>query len=745
MIGKTISHYKILEKLGEGGMGIVYKAEDTKLKRTVALKFLPPEFTRDKEAKTRFVHEAQSASALEHNNICNIHEIDETDDGHMFIAMAYYEGETLKEKIASQPLPITEAINITIQIAQGLIQAHKKDIVHRDIKSANIIITSEGVAKILDFGLAKLKGQTKLTKEGTIPGTVAYMSPEQTTGEEVDQRTDIWSLGVVFYEMLTGQLPFKGHYDQAIMYSIMNEEPNSITSLHAGVPTELEQITKKALEKEKDERYQNTDNLLVELKSCRKKIESGIFEKQLRKTKPKPSIAVLPFRNMSSDVEQEYFCEGISEEIINALTHIEDLRVIARTSAFSFKGKFVDVREIGRKLDVDSLLEGSVRKVGNRLRITAQLIKASDGSHLWSEKFDRDIEDIFAIQDEISLAIVDRLKVSLMEKEKEQLQKRYTEDQEAYFLYLKGVFHLNKYTPEGSKKALEYFQKAVEKDQQFALAYVGIADSYGNLGNLSILPPEEVLLKSKDALNRALEIDDSLSEAHGALAFLAFFYEWNWDEAENRYKKTLHLNPGDARAHGWFAWFLLAMGRFDDAIKEIKKAQEIDPLLPLYYAFAIAIYGYPGKFSKSIEQFHKAIELEPNFGLAYFHLGSTYFSQKKYDDAINSFQKAKELSTGSGWAESCLGATYAILGKADKAKQILKQMISQKKDQYISPFCIAFIFYYLGEKDKALEWFEKAFQEGDIMMAYAKVMFGFDEIRKEPKFQAIMKKMKLIK
>ena len=442
MIGKTISHYKILEKLGEGGMGVVYQAHDTKLDRYVALKFLPSQLTQSDTDKARFLQEAKAAAALDHTNICAIHEIDETEDGQMYIAMAYYEGETLKDKIARCPLPIAQAIDFTIQVTQGLQRAHESNIIHRDIKSDNIIVTKRNEVKILDFGLAKLKGKTKLTKEGTTLGTVAYMSPEQTTGEEVDNRSDIWSLGVVLYEMITGKVPFKGAYEQAVMYSILNEEPEPVTGLRTGVPMGLERIINKILAKDPRERYQTTADLLVDLRNIKKesKPEVKSAKKELRQmVSKKPShkililgsltlvtvfivctfllfkgtvkkeslqtevinqvrkIAVLPFVNMSTDKDQEYFCDGISEELINRLAKLSGFQVTARTSAFSFKGKTLDIPSIGKKLKVDIILEGSVRKEGNKLRITAQLIKVADGFHLCSETYDRLVKDVFAI------------------------------------------------------------------------------------------------------------------------------------------------------------------------------------------------------------------------------------------------------------------------------------------------------------------------------------------------------------
>jgi len=736
MIGKTISHYKILEKLGEGGMGIVYKAEDTQLKRMVALKFLPPELTRDPEAQERFIQEAQAAASLDHPNICTIYEVDDC-EGQVFIAMTYIEGKSLKEKIEANLQDLREVLEIAIQIAEGLQAAHEKGIVHRDIKSANIMVTTRGQAKIMDFGLAKFAGRTKVTKTGSTMGTVAYMSPEQTRGEEVDHRTDIWSFGAVLYEMVTGQVPFGAEYDQAVVYSILKEDPEPVGALRDHVPFKLGEIVQKSLEKEVGERYQSVAELLADLNEVR----SETFEPP-RKEKERrvPSIAVLPFANMSTDAEQEYFCDGMAEEIINALTHIENLHVVARTSAFAFKGQNVDIRDIGRKLDVEHVLEGSVRKAGNRLRITSQLIKVADGYRLWSERFDRELDDVFAIQDEISLAIVEKLKVQLLGEDKAKIVKRYTEDPEAYNLYLKGLYFLNKLTEEGTHRGLEYFQKSIEKDPEFALAYLGIADTFANIGVLSLMPANEAFSKAREMLEIALQIDSTLYQAHSVLALIAFWYDWNWKEAEHQFEEALAHNPGYANAHFWYVWYLTAMGRFDEAITESKIAQELDPLLPLYYAGAITIYAFAGRFDEALEQFHKAIELDPNSGLAHFHMGNAYRIQKKYDEAANTFQKAIEFTTGLGWAEMSLAGIYALQGKRDKATQILEEFLEQKKKRYISSFCIAATYNYLGETDKTFEWLEKAYQERDNLMPLLNIWDAFENLRDDSRFRALLKK-----
>jgi serine/threonine protein kinase/Tfp pilus assembly protein PilF len=741
MIGQTVSHYKILEKLGGGGMGVVYKAQDTRLDRPVALKFLPPDLTRDPEAKERFIHEAKAASALQHANICTIHDIEEH-DGQLFIVMDCYEGETLKKRIDRGLLKIEEALDIAVQIAQGLQKAHEKGIVHRDIKPANILITTDDVAKIVDFGLAKLTGRSVLTKSGTTVGTAPYMSPEQARGEQVDQRTDIWSLGVVMYEMVTGRLPFAAEYAEAIMYRILHEEPQAITSLRSNVPMELERIVKKAIAKNPEERFQNTGDILVDLKSLRKGLESGVSGERVSTPKSMTSIAVLPFEDMSPQKDQEYFCDGIAEELINALSHIKDLRVAARTTAFSFKGTKQDLREVGRKLNVNTVLEGSIRKAGNKLRITAQLIDVVNGYHLWSEKFDKEMGDIFAIQDEISMGIVENLKLKLLPAEKAAIEKRYGRDAEAYNLYLRGLYFYNRATPECLEKGLKYFQEAIDKDPSFALPYTAIAMVYLLYGMLSFgLAPTEILAKSKAALTKALELDDNLAEAHFIAGGIAHNIEWDWKAAENHFEKALALNPGMAICRAYYAWFLTAMGRFDEAMKQVKKAQEIDPLTPLCYAMGAGIHVTAGKLDEGIDQFHKAIELEPNFALAYEHGARLYFAKGMIEEARSALEKALRLVPSWDAAEMGLGVIYNIKGEKEKAEKVLEDLIERKKRMHVSSSVIAMLAYQLGQQEKAFDLLETAFEERDGFMSYLQVFAEFAQLRSDARIKPLLRRM----
>ncbi len=745
MIGKSISHYKILHKLGEGGMGVVYKAQDTKLERVVAIKFLPQHLTTESVEKERFVHEAKAASALNHTNVTTIYEIDEF-EGQTFIVMEYCEGQTLRKIVEKETLSIKKVLDIAIQICEGLTIAHEKGIVHRDIKSDNIMLTPRGQVKIMDFGLAKLKGATKLTQSRSTLGTAAYMSPEQAQGKEADHRSGIFSFGVVLYEMVTGRLPFKGEHEAATIHSIVKDTPEPLARYKSGVPGELQRIVGKAMEKDLEMRYQHVDDLGADLRKLKTELETGVTRTLEAATKPKPSIAVLPFTDLSADKDQEYFCDGMAEEIINALTHVEGLHVVARTSAFSFRGKEIDIREIGKKLNVKTVLEGSVRKAGNRLRISAQLVNVADGYHIWSEKYDRDLEDIFAIQDEISLAIVDKLKIKLLRKEKAALVKRYTDDLEAYSLYLKGRYHWNKRTPEGLKKAIQHFEQVIERDPSYALAYAGLADSYILLAEHSLLPPKDAFPRAKAAVIKALDIEETLSEAHTSLAFIKTLSDWDWMGAEKEFKQAIEFNPGYATAHQWYAEHLTMTGRYAEAIAEFKRAQELDPLsLIIGVASAVTLFCGTRRYDRVIEECQKVLEMDPNFGGALNVLGMVYRERAMYEEAIEAFQKARTFDEGNTWVTAELGHAYAVSGNRSEAQKVLDELEQLSKRSYVPPDNIALVYWGFGKKNLTFEYLEKAYEGRSVGLSWLKADPIFDSLRSDPRFIKLLKKVGLEK
>lgn len=711
MIGRTVLHYKVHKKLGEGGMGVVYQAEDSKLKRTVALKFLQPHLFGDSAGKARFLYEAQAAAALDHPNICTIYEIDEANN-QTFISMAHVDGESLKEKIQSRPVELKEVLDIGIQAAEGLEAAHQKAIVHRDIKSANIMVTPTGQVKITDFGLAKLAGRTKVTRSGTSVGTVDYMSPEQTRGEDVDQRTDIWSLGVVLYEMVSGQLPFHGDFDQAVVYRILNEDQMPLTGLVADLPAEMERIIAKALAKRLDDRYERAAEMAADLKSLRKELFSNSMA-GIPATTPQVSVAVLPFTNMSPDKDQEYFCDGMAEDIINDLTNVEGLRVVSRTSSFAFKERNEDIREIGRKLRVKTLLEGSVRKVGNRLRITAQLINVGDGYHIWSQRYDRELEDVFAVQDEISQNIAHALKVRLTPQEKQAMEKTATRDVHAYDLYLRGRELFHQWHRDGIERSLEMFSQAIERDPRYSLAYAGMADCYCVLFT-DCGRKKEHLEKAIEFSRKALELDSSLAEAHAAHGYAITCLNKEFDKAESEFETALEQNP---------------------------------KLYEAYYFYARCCF-IQGKMEKSAQLFEQACLMKPEDYQARHFLAQTYKALKleagaeaAYQRAVESVEKHVERHPDDSRAYQLGAIDLVQLGERDKGLEWARQAVSMDPHNPLLLYNVSCFFSQAGEFEDAIGYLRKSCDgmRGDATIkAWAETDPDFDPIRTDPRFQEIL-------
>ena len=745
--GTRLGRYEIRSPLGAGGMGEVYLAEDTKLRRKVAIKFLPPGSIASEQANKRLLREARAAAALDHPHICGIHEVGE-EAGQSFIVMQYVEGETLDCRMKRQPLGFHEGLTIATQVADALSEAHWHGIVHRDIKPSNIMITSRGAVKVMDFGLAKIikkargveseaETEALLSTPGAILGTIPYMSPEQVRGEALDGRSDIFSFGVVLYEMLSGQQPFASESVAATASAILTREPPPLARYLREVPAELERIVCKALRKDREERYQTAKDLLIDLRRLKQQLEveiersaqladgsngaagmgSGqralaetVIEAAARQTvNTQPlagrlrqykkmalvalaalvmaiavviyfrgaglgggaaidSLAVLPFVNAGGDPDAEYLSDGISESLINSLSQLPNVKVMSRNSVFRYKGRETDAQAVGRVLGVRAVLAGRVMQRGDGLSISTELVDARDNSHLWGEQYNRKLTDILAVQEEIAREISTKLRSRLTGEEQKRVTKRYTENTEAYQLYLKGRYHLNRLTDEGFMKGREYFQQAIDRDPNYALAYAGLADSYNMLGGWNALAPKEVFPKARAAAMKALELDDTLAEAHTALGTIKLFYDWDWSGAERAFKRAVEINQSYADAHLMYGYYLSAMGRFDEALARMRRAQELDPLTLAKVAGIGDVLYYQRQYDRAIEQYQKTLEMDPNSGFAYWSLGNVYVQKGMYEQAIAEYQKAIPLSGDSPDELASLGYAYALSGRRREAQ-----------------------------------------------------------------------------
>ena len=785
--GTQLGHYRLLSLLGSGGMGEVYRAVDLQLEREVAVKVLPSRVARDPEALARFEREAKAVAALSHPHILAIHDYG-SNDGVCYAVMELLQGETLRGRLSRSGLTWRKAAEVGAAVAEALAAAHTKGLVHRDLKPPNIFLTQDGQVKVLDFGLVRwqpilpeggsdseLQEQTRSaasvseTLPGTVMGTVGYMAPEQVRGEPADARSDIFALGCVLHEMLTGQNPFGRPTAAETMAAILNEDAAAPSDSGRAVPAELDRLVRHCLEKNPEERFQSARDLAFDLRQivsnsgaslARRGGKVALLRRALlwaaplvlvgagwgawRAMRPRgmTSLAVLPFVNATGDPEAEYLSDGLTESVIRNLSQLPQLRVMARGTVFTYKGREVDPRAVGRELGVDTVLVGRIARRGGALLVSTELVRSADGSQVWGEQYHRPVEDLLTVQDELSREISEQLPLRLSGEDKERMASGQTANREAYHLLLKGRFHANKRSEESLRKAVQLFEEAIGIDPAYALAYSGLADCHQLLAVYSMVPPREGMPKAKAAALKALQIDDRLAEAHTSLAYTKLAYDFDWPGAQQSFQRALEINPNYATAHHWYAEYFTIVGRFDGAMEQIKRAQELDPLsLPIQRDIAWHLY-FARRYDEAIEQLRKTLELSPDYAPAYTVLGRAHEQKGDYDAAMAAFEKAISLRD-SPVLRTFLGHAYASSGRRPEAQAVLAQVEAASRERRVDPYYPAAVYTALGDSDRALAALEKAYEERFYLVAYMRVDPRLDPLRGDARFERLLTQLGL--